>query len=116
MAGTQCNIITIQVLWKVYLVDFSRFPKQNQLQSPPTGSSYASDIDAGNLFVAASAYLQTEDVERFEGADYAQLSILFLDGTGALISSITSGWTKSDAPINVNLSNKTLIAFGGGAS
>ena len=71
-------------------------------------SSYGSDIDAGNLLVAASTYLQTEDTEAFDGADYARLSVLFLDESDGLISSITTGWVQSEDPINLVWTLKTL--------
>ena len=58
-------------------------------------AAYATDIDAGRLYVSGAVYLQTEDASYLTGADYARLSIEYLDGTGGSLGGLTTGWVQS---------------------
>jgi len=58
-------------------------------------SSYASDIDADLVLFQASTYLQTEDVQTMSGADYAQLTLYFLDEFASEIDSTSTGLVQS---------------------
>ena len=58
-------------------------------------AAYATDIDAGRLLVRGSVVLQTEDAPSLAGADYAKLSLEYLDGTGNPLGSLTTGWVQS---------------------
>jgi len=58
-------------------------------------AAYATDIDAGRLYVSGAVYLQTEDASYLTGADSARLSIEYLDGTGSSLGSLTTGWVQS---------------------
>jgi len=58
-------------------------------------SSYAADADAGILKVQASVWLQTEDTSRFSGADYGQLTVLFLNESGVQIDTLSTGLAQS---------------------
>ena len=58
-------------------------------------SSYAADIDVGNLQVQAAVWLQTEDVPTISGADYAQLTVFFLNESGGQIDTLSTGLVQS---------------------
>jgi hypothetical protein len=58
-------------------------------------SSYAADIDAGLLQIQAAVWLQTEDVPTISGADYAQLTIFFLNESGGQIDALSTGLVQS---------------------
>jgi hypothetical protein len=58
-------------------------------------SSYAADIDTGLLQVQAAVWLQTEDVPTISGADYAQLTLFFLNESGGQIDTLSTGLVQS---------------------
>lgn len=58
-------------------------------------TSYAADIDAGILRVQAAVWLQTEDVSTISGADYAQLTLFFLNESGGQIDALSTGLVQS---------------------
>jgi len=58
-------------------------------------TAYAADIDAGKLLVQANAWLQTEDSPDHTAADYAQLSLYFLNKSGAQIDALSTGLAQS---------------------
>ena len=58
-------------------------------------SSYAVDIDAGMLMVQAHTWLQTEDNAGLPAADYAQLTLCFLDQSGGQIGALSTGLVQS---------------------
>lgn len=72
-------------------------------------SGYASDIDAGLLQVHASTFLQTEDYIAIENADYARLTLYFLDAREQTITSLSTGLVQSP---NLTWIEKTLEGFG----
>ena len=58
-------------------------------------SSYAVDIDAGMFMVQAHTWLQTEDSDAFPTADYAQLTVCFLNQSGVQIGALSTGLVQS---------------------
>lgn len=58
-------------------------------------SSYAVQIDADLLAIKSQVWVQTEDVPTISGADYAQLTLRFLDGSGAEIDTLSTGLVQS---------------------
>jgi len=69
--------------------------------------AYASAIDAGLLRVRAAAWLQTEDLATVSDADYAQLTLRFLDEFGSPIGSLSTGLVQSP---NLTWAEHTLDA------
>ncbi len=67
--------------------------------------AYASSIDAGLLLVHAAAWLQTEDLATVADADYAQLTLRFLDEFGSPIGSLSTGLVQSP---NLTWAEQTL--------
>lgn len=58
-------------------------------------TGYVSDIDGSRMQVLAGAFVQTEDVARFSGADYAELSLYFLNDHGEEIDRLSTGLLQS---------------------
>lgn len=58
-------------------------------------SSYAVAIDAGMFMVKANAWLQTEDSPDHTNADYAQLSLYFINESGGQIDALSTGLAQS---------------------
>ncbi len=58
-------------------------------------SGYASDIDADLITFQASTYMQTENAQSMSGADYAQLTLYFLDEFASEIGSVSTGLVES---------------------
>lgn len=68
---------------------------------------YASAIDAGLLQVRAASWVQTEDLATVSDADYAQLTLHFLDQSGSPIGSLSTGLVQSP---NLTWAEQTLDA------
>ncbi len=71
-------------------------------------SGYASDIDADLVTFQASTYMQTENVQSMSGADYAQLTLYFLDESASEIDSASTGLVESP---NLTWIQETLDGF-----